>query len=189
MVCFGQAPKAGLRSLRLCLPDVKPVAESCGCQFVILWGLMAFPSEDMYSLVCSGINETGLLVLRMIDRDLRHPQNACNQLIGLETPPSEEWYHVPETFVFFCLLMYRVLAVIWAVPDDRAGGRVSTDLVSESWRHDVISMIPSNWGLGCSWRSLSARVYVEVFHMIFLVCLCVFNLCMYTLHFQKWVHG
>lgn len=51
---------------------------------------MAFPSQDMYSLVCSGINETGLLVLRMIDRDLRHLQNACNQLIDLETPPSEE---------------------------------------------------------------------------------------------------
>lgn len=72
---------------------------------------MVFPSEDTYSLVCSGINETGLLVLRMVDRGLRHPQNACNQLIDLETPSSEEWHCVPET----CLLMFRVLAVIWAV--------------------------------------------------------------------------
>lgn len=64
---------------------------------------MAFPSEDTYSLVCSGINETGLLVLRMIDRDLRHPQNACSQLIDLETPPSEEWYCVPEIFLSLSL--------------------------------------------------------------------------------------
>lgn len=98
---LGRCPQPGLRSLRLCLPDVKPVAESCGCQFVFVWGLMAFPSEDTYSLVCSGINETGLLVLRMIDRDLRHPQNASNQLIDLETLPSEEWYCGPETFLFF----------------------------------------------------------------------------------------
>lgn len=92
---------SGLRSLRLRLPDVKPVAEYCGCQFVFLGGLMAFPSEDTFSLVCSGINEIGLLVLRMIDRDLRHPQNACHQFIDLETPPSEEWHCVPETFFFF----------------------------------------------------------------------------------------
>lgn len=78
-----------------------------------------------FSSVALALMKTGLL-LRRPDRQLRHPQNACDQLMKLKSLPaphpfSEEWYRVSGTL----LLPFDVSpAAGWVAPEmgEQVGG-------------------------------------------------------------------